>query len=275
MVPVPKQRTTAPRIASLIPSATEIVGILGLTGHLVGRSHECDHPPGIGHLPALTSPAFKTSGSVRDIDDGVRGLLERALSIYRLDVDKLQEIRPIITQDQCEVCALSLGEVEEAVCRLEGVDAKVISLHPMRMAHVWGDIVAVAHALGVDGTAAAKACAVRVDTIARQLADLPDGARKRVACLEWPDPVYTAGSWLPDIVTAAGGIEVTGQVGIHAHRIDWPEVIAGEAYVVNANSFFSRPGPRLVGSVEVLAEILHPDRFDFGHKGRDWARFDN
>lgn len=304
---------SAPRIASLIPSATEIIDVLGLADRMVARSHECDFPAGIDHLPALTGPAFKTGGSLREIDTKVRELLEKALSIYWLDVDKLQELKPthIITQDQCEVCAVSLGEVEDAVCTLSGVDTKVVSLQPKRLPDVWGDIEAVGRSLGVDGAPAAAACAARVEAIAHELADEP--TRQRVACLEWPDPVYSAGSWLPDIVSAAGGLEVTGTAGVHARQIDWPEVAAadpdvvvvapcgfglerttaetrliadhpgwrglravqaGEAYVVDANSFFSRPGPRLVGSVEIMAEILYPERFDFGRKGRDWARFD-
>jgi iron complex transport system substrate-binding protein len=298
-----------PRIVSLIPSATEIVAELGLTDRLVGRSHECDHPPGIERLPACTAPAFASDGTSGDIDRQVSARLENALSIYELHRDVLASLAPshILTQDRCDVCAVTLAEVEAAAREWVGGATKIVSLKPKRLADVWDDIRVVGQALGVDGAPAAARCAERVGAIAERA---PRGGR-RVVCLEWADPLFCSGGWLPDLVAIAGGAEAIGVAGAEARRIGWdvlaaaeadvivlmlcgfdlsraaedatllatrPEwraldaVAAGQVYVTDGSHYFSRPGPRLVESAEILAEILHPGRFDFGHEGRGWRR---
>ena len=303
--------TTAPRIVSLIPSGTEIVAALGLADCLVGRSHECDHPADIAALPACTRPGFETGGSSREIDTRVRTMLETALSIYDLDTVAIERLAPshILTQDQCAVCAIDLATLERALGEMTGCEARVISLQPQRLGDVWDDVVRVGQALGVAGEPVAAALGARVAAIA---AALPAGPRKRVVCVEWADPLMAAGNWVPEMVALAGGDDLLGVVGGHAPYIDWaalaaadPDVIAmmpcgygmartredaellaarpewralravraGEVYVTDGNQHFNRPGPRLADSVEILAEILHPDVFSFGHEGTGWQRF--
>ena len=301
------------RIVSLIPSGTEIVAALGLGGRLVGRSHECDHPPGVERLPACTSPAFETGGASRAIDDRVRELLRTALSIYRLDADALERLRPthVVTQDQCAACAVDLAEVERALAALTGCDARVISLEPRVLADVWDDVVRVGAALGIAGEPVAADLRARARAIEGRSAALPPERRKTVACIEWADPLMAAGNWVPELVHIAGGDDLLGAAGAHAPYVDWgaltaadPEVIVfmpcgfdlarsrvdaealarradwralraardGEVYVTDGSQYFNRPGPRLVDSVEILAEILHPELFSFGHEGTGWQR---
>ena len=303
--------TANPRIVSLIPSGTEIVAALGLADRLVGRSHEFDHPAGVVDLPVCTRPAFETGGSSRAIDRRVRAMLETALSIYDLDTDTLGRLAPshIVTQDQCAVCAIDLATLERALGGMIGCDAQVISLQPQRLGDVWDDVVRVGAALGVDSEPVAAALRARVAAID---AALPAGPRKRVVCVEWADPLMAAGNWLPEMVALAGGDDVLGVGGGHAPYIDWdalaaadPDAIvmmpcgygmartradaellagrpewralramqAGEVYVTDGNQYFNRPGPRLAESVEILAEILHPETFSFGHEGTGWQRF--
>ena len=300
----------APRIVSLIPSGTEIVAALGLVDRLVGRSHECDFPPGVERLPACTRPAFDTGGASRDIDSRVRALLREALTIYDLDTQALGRLRPthIVTQDQCAVCAVDLAEVEAAVATLAGCEARVISHHPKLLADVWADIERTGAALGVDGGPVAAGLAARVDAIAAKTADLRP---RTVVCIEWCDPLMAAGNWVPEMVRLAGGEDLLGKSGEHAPTLAWDafaaadaevlvfmpcgyglartrqdaEMLArrpawrglraarsGEVYVTDGNRYFNRPGPRLVESVEILAEILHPELFSFGHEGTGWQR---
>ena len=299
------------RIVSLIPSGTEIVAALGLADNLVGRSHECDHPPGVERLPACTGPAFETGGASREIDDRVRELVRSALSIYDLDTDLLERLRPthVVTQDQCAVCAVDLAEVERAVAAIAGHDARVISLHPRVLGDVWDDVVRTGAALGAPGEAVAEALRARVRAIGERADALPPERRKSVVCIEWVDPLMAAGNWVPELVRLAGGADLLGTAGAHAPYIDRdalaaadPQVIvfmpcgfdlartraealaqrsdwsalgaarAGEVYVTDGNQYFNRPGPRLVESLEILAEILHPDVFAFGHQGAGWQR---
>ena len=304
------------RIVSLVPSATEIVASLGLSQYVVGRSHECDYPPEIAHLPPCTSPNFQAGGSSASIDDRVSYLVKSALSIYELDLKLLRALNPshILTQDRCEVCAVSLGEVEASLSDLGLVQTQVVSLKPKRLDDVWSDIRRIGKALGVDGDSLANNLASRVESIARQSQSAVTPFLKRVVCLEWADPLYCAGGWLPDLVDAAGGTEVIGTAGLDANPIEWstltqanPDVIifapcgfniaracddlsllrsrsewqdlravkTGEMYVADGNQYFSRPGPRLVESVEILAEILHPEDFNFGLSEKGWTRIES
>jgi iron complex transport system substrate-binding protein len=299
-----------PRIVSLISSATEIVAALGFEADLVGRSHECDFPPSVLRLPVCTAPKFDIHGSSAEIDRDVKRLLQDATSVYRVDAELLRELRPdvIVTQSQCEVCAVSLKDVEQAVCDWTGGRARVVSLQPNALADVWADIRRVADALDASdrGVSLIAELQARMDAVARRVADLP---RPTVACLEWIDPLMAAGNWVPELVERAGGVNLFGTAGKHSPWMTWeqlcerdPEVIValpcgfdlartrqemrtlaakpewprlqavrtGRVAVTDGNQFFNRPGPRLVESLEILAEVLHPETFQFGHRGTGW-----
>ncbi|MGF1505502.1 MAG: cobalamin-binding protein [Anaerolineae bacterium] len=300
------------RVVSLIPSSTEIVDALAMREALVGRSHECDFPAGVEALPALTAPKFDPHGTSAEIDTRVKHLLRDALSVYRVDEDLLRELNPdvIITQAQCEVCAVSLPDVEEAVCNALGDDARVVALEPNTLADVAADFQRVADALGIPerGQALCEAFNSRLDAVRDRTAGL--ASRPTVAAIEWPDPQMAAGNWVPELVTIAGGRNLFGQAGEHSPWLAWEDVVAadpdviimmpcgydlpttqresgvvarlpgysdlkavrtGRVYAVDGNQYFNRPGPRLAESAEILAEILHG--LDYGHQGTGWQAF--
>jgi iron complex transport system substrate-binding protein len=300
-----------PRIVSLIASATEIVCALGFEDQLVGRSHECDFPPSVRRLPVCTAPKFSVHGTSREIDERVKSLLREALSVYRVDAEKLKELRPdvIVTQSHCEVCAVSQKDVDQAVCDWLDGQPQVVSLAPNGLADVWTSIRQVAEALDVSerGEEAIQALQRRMEAIADAARGV--AARPTVACLEWIDPLMAAGNWMPELVEMAGGVNLFGTAGAHAPKLTWdelvtrdPEVIVAlpcgwdiakarqemaaliqrpewpqlravrdrRVFVTDGNQYFNRPGPRLVESLEILAEVLHPEMFSFGHRGTGW-----
>ena len=303
-----------PRIVSLIASATEIVAGLGFGESLVGRSHECDYPPElVAKLPVLTAPRFATDGSSAEIDRRVKDVLKDGLSVYRIDEGLLRALAPdvIVTQAQCEVCAVTLADVEAAVGGWVGHRVKIVSCEPNLLDDVWRDIAKVADALGaaVRGSTLVGRLKARIGTIAERAARLP--VRPRVACIEWIDPLMAAGNWMPELVALAGGASLFGEAGKHSPWLSWealaeadPDVVlvmpcgfdiarsrgelpaltrrmewavlkavrAGRVFVADGNQYFNRPGPRLVESLEILAELLHPEAFRFGHAGRGWVR---
>jgi iron complex transport system substrate-binding protein len=303
-----------PRIVSLIASATEIVCALGLEDHLVGRSHECDYPESVKRLPVCTEPKFDVHGSSAEIDRRVKSVLADATSVYRVHTHVLRELRPdvIITQTQCEVCAVSERDVELALGTWLENKPRLVSLEPNGLADVWIDIQRVADALEI-----AQRGRDLLDRLKRRLENLAGKAnrlerRPTVACLEWIDPLMAAGNWVPELVHIAGGENLFGTAGKHSSVMKWQEVVAREpeiivampcgldlartreemltltrqpewcnlravknrqVYVTDGNQYFNRPGPRLVGSAEILAEIFHPEEFTFGHEGKGWQRF--
>jgi iron complex transport system substrate-binding protein len=303
-----------PRIVSLISSATEIVAALGFESDLVGRSHECDYPSSILRLPVCTAPKFDVHQGSAAIDRSVKQLLQDATSVYRVDADLLQALTPdvIVTQSQCEVCAVSLRDVEQAVCSWTGNRARIVSLQANDLADVWSDIARVAEALGVADRGATLIARLkdRMEAISERVQGIPE--RPTVACLEWIDPLMAAGNWMPELVALAGGVNLFGSAGKHspwmtwaelcqrdpdvivalpcgldltrtrqelvtlASKPDWPALTAvrrGRVFVADGNQYFNRPGPRLVESLEILAEMLHPRYFQFGHQGSGWQRF--
>lgn len=305
---------TSLRVVSLLSSATEIVCALGCEELLVGRSHECDYPPSIFRLPQCSRPRIDATGSSREIDERVKASASQGLSLYDVDGTRLRELAPnvILTQTQCEVCAVSLKDVEAAVCGMLDAPAHIVSLHPNSLADLWRDIRLVAAALRVSA---------RGETLISQLQDrfLKLNAavqrlqtRPRVACLEWLDPLMAAGNWVPELAEIAGGKNLFGTAGLHSPWMEWddllaadPEIIValpcgwdiakasqelepltarpgwadmqavrtGRVYVTDGNQLFNRPGPRLVESAEILAEMFHPGQFDFGHAGKAWTIF--
>ena len=296
----------SPRIVSLLPAATEIVAAIGFQDHLVGRSHECDYPPGVDKLPICTKALIEPKGTSAQIDAEVKDALKNALSIYEVLTDVLATAKPdvIVTQDQCDVCAVALKDVEAAVCNVLKSDAQIVSLDPQGLTKVWDDIRAVAHALNAD-TAGADLIArlhARLDVVKGRTA-ASTAPRPRVACIEWADPLMAAGNWVPELVEIAGGIDPFGKADAHApwlemqHLIDedpdvivfmpcgfdlarseaeartllktpaWQNLSAAKSnriFATDANSYFNRPGPRLVDSTEMLADMLAPDAPDCG-----------
>lgn len=299
------------RVASLLPSTTEIACALGFRAALVGRSHECDFPADVAALPVCTEPRLDAELPSAALDAEVRRFVREGLSLYRVDPERLRALAPdvILTQDQCEVCAASLRDVEAAVCAWLGGAPRVVSLRPHTLADVWGDVGRVAEALGAPerGRALRDALTERVSEIGHASAALP--TRPRVACLEWLDPLIGAGHWLPELVALAGGRLLFAGPGERSPALAWealraedPEVLllapcgfglartrrelsalvarpgfaelaaarAGRVFLLDGNAYFNRPGPRLVESLEILAEVLHPEAFRFGHRGGGW-----
>jgi len=302
--------SSAPRVVSLIASATEIVHALGRGPAQIARSHECDWPAAVLDLPGLTRPKFKVEGSSRAIDRAVRALVEQGLAVYEVDAEALQALAPdvILTQDQCEVCAVSLADVERAVCAWVGSALKVVSLRPHTMADIYADIRRVASALSCDSAGEALIADMqrRIAAVTAKVAGRP---KPRLAFIEWIDPPMSGGHWMPELIDAAGGINLFGERGAQSPWITWEAVAAADAdvilvapcgydipttaremgvlcgdavweglravregrvYLADGNAFFNRPGPRLVESAEVIAEILHPDVCNFGRRGREF-----
>ena len=286
------------RIISLLPSSTEIVCGLGLQDRLVGVSHECDYPSDVVGLPILTEPKLDPRGTSSAIDTRVRQIVQEGLSVYRIKTGMLQELQPnvIVTQDQCEVCAVSLPDVENAVRCFLTSDVTIVSLRPEHLRDIWTGIRNVAVATGQEATAEVllqdlKERLWKVEQKTRHL------SRPRVTCLEWLDPLMAAGNWMPELMDIAGGEYGLVDAGAHTPTITWdalvayrPEVIVitpcgfkipqsqtdlpiltahpqwqslpavqnNRVYVADGNAYYNRPGPRIVESTEILAEMLHP-----------------
>lgn len=220
------------RVISLIPSATEILAALGGKSLLVGRSHECDYPETIKHLPICTAPNFNPQGNSQVIHERVTELLEKALSIYRVDLEQLRQLNPthIITQAQCEVCAVSLSDVQAAVQQLTDTSPEIISLQPRTLADVYDDIQRVAAALSLDSTTLLEDIHTRLTILnfESRLPNLftaqPEPIPPNVACIEWTEPLMAAGNWVPELVELAGGKNLFGQVGGHSPWLNFAEL---------------------------------------------------
>ncbi len=302
-----------PRIVSLLPSATEIVCALGFEHELVGRSHECDFPPSVEQLPTLTEPKFRPKGTSAEIDRDVKKIVGDALSVYRVDTAKLRELKPefIVTQSQCEVCAVSQADVEAAVAEWLGAKPRIVSLAPHALNDLFADMQHVADALGahrrgVDCIARLKA---RMDTIAARAKAA--AAQPTLATIEWLAPLMAAGNWMPELIEMAGGTNLFGSAGEHSPWMTFDDLAARDpdailvspcgfaivrtmeetslltrtpgwndlravrerrVFVADGNQYFNRPGPRIVESLEILSELLHPELFQFGHQGSGWRR---
>lgn len=211
-----------PRVASLLPAATEIVALFGDAAHLVGRSHECDHPPGVEDLPVLTRSRVGSIGGSGTIDRDVRRVLQDALAVYEVETDALATASPevVVTQDLCDVCAVSLDEVERAVAEVLDPSVRIVNLHPTRLDDLWEDVRRVGSALKqgaraedwiLEGKARLSALAERTTAL---------GTRPRVLTLEWLDPVMVGGTWMPELVEIAGGEALVTKAGQHAPTLD-------------------------------------------------------
>ncbi len=279
---------------------------------LVGRSHECDQPAWVKRLPAVTSPRLDASAPSVEIDHDVRALLSQALSVYIVDHTRLAVLAPdlLITQVQCEVCAVSLTDLEAAVRAGLPSNPAIVSMRPDALADVWTDMRAIAGALGVPERGVQLVTRLRARM--RGIAERTRGReRPRVACIEWIEPLMAAGNWTPELLELAGAVDVLGEAGQHAGPIafgqlaaadpdviwvtpcgmdlgrtraelgplvnhpDWSRLRAvrdGRVFLGDGNALFNRPGPRVVETVECLAEAMHPGAFRFGHEGTGWER---
>ncbi|HSR58713.1 MAG TPA: cobalamin-binding protein, partial [Candidatus Binataceae bacterium] len=222
------------RIVTLLPSATEIVCALGFEEQIVGRSHECDYPAAVKRLPALTEPKFKPEGTSAEIDERVKSIVRDALSVYRVDAGKLRELHPdtIVTQSQCEVCAVSESDVEAAVSEWIGTRPRIVSLAPYSLDDVFADMQRVGEALGAmeRGAKLVHDLQARCASIAAKAAQL--AKRPTIACIEWIDPMMAAGNWMPELVAMAGGTNLFGTAGEHSPWMKFDELAAADPDVI-------------------------------------------
>ena len=204
-----------------------MVCALGEAGRLVGRSHECNFPPEIQGLPVCTAAKVDAGASSGEIHRQVSALLQDAVSIYRIDVEVLKQLQPdlILTQAQCEVCAVSLPEVEQAVGQWTGRRPEIVSLSPQRLADIWSDIRRVADALGIDehGREVVRGLKNRIVDLIEKTCQLKQ--RPSVACIEWLEPLMAAGNWIPELVELAGGTNVAGEAGKHSPMMNWETLV--------------------------------------------------
>ena len=301
------------RIVSLIPSGTEILAALGLTDAIVGRSHECDFPSEIKNLPACTQARLNSNAASGEIHNKVNDLLQSALSIYQIKTDLLQQLQPthIVTQDQCDVCAVSFGEVENALKSLTNTSPQVISLQPDILKDVWNDIARIAEVFDVDSKQVLENLQNRVKTIVDKTQALSPTNIPSIACIEWTEPLMSASNWIPELITYAGGKPLFSSTGKPSEILKWedfvnsnPDIIIfmpcgfdlkrtrteansltqkpeweklravqnDQVYITDGNAYFNRPGPRLADSLEILAEIIHPEIFEYGYHGKGWEK---
>jgi iron complex transport system substrate-binding protein len=285
------------RILSLLPSATEILWALGLGDQVVGVSHECDYPPEAALRPRVVRTAVDPHRPSAEVDRQVRDLVASGRPLFLVDLEAVRSLRPdlVVAQGVCEVCAVSPRQVLPLQEAVPGV--RIVSLQATTLDGVWEDVRRVAQAAGVPGAGEAlvRALALQVRSVADAVSGLP---RPRVASVEWLDPPFVAGHWVPEMVSLAGGLDVLGEPGRPSWRTTWervaeadPDVVVlmpcgfslagawarlgelatepafrslralvqGQAYAVDANAHFSRPGPRLVEGLRTLAGILHPE----------------
>jgi iron complex transport system substrate-binding protein len=302
------------KIISLLPAATEIVCALGLGDQLVGRSHECDYPATVRNLPVCSEARFIPGSDSQAIDKQVKEILSDALSIYVVDKELIRQLRPdvIITQNQCEVCAVSEKDVEDALKDLLDKDVKIISLSPNILSDIVDDIRRIAERLGVSEKAdiLLEEMNDRIDLIRHKLKFIVQ--KPRVACIEWISPLMVAGNWTPELVQIAGGQSILAEAGKHSPFIDFeniksenPEILIimpcgfsvqrtlqeinlllnlpgwadlnavknNKVFIADGNQYFNRSGPRIVDSIEILAEIINPKMFSFGYEGEGWIKF--
>lgn len=302
------------RIVSLLPAATEIICALGLEHQLVGRSHECDYPPGISNLPICSSAKFLPGSDSAQIDRQVKEILSESLSIYTIDRDLIKSLAPevIITQAQCEVCAVSLKDVELALSDLLDKECQIISLQPNELDDVYGDIRMIAGQLGVENAAEEllELSAERINIIRHKLKFITE--KPTVACIEWLSPLMMAGNWTPEIIEIAGGLPILTEAGKHSSYINFQDILQAEpdiilimpcgfsiqrtlqeislmldtpgwadlkavksqrVYIADGNQYFNRSGPRITDSIEIMAEIINPKQFIFGYEGNGWVHF--
>nr|WP_280842380.1 cobalamin-binding protein [Rhodohalobacter sp. SW132] len=308
---------TPDSIASLLPGLTELVCALGLESRLSGRSHECDFPESVTSLPVLTSPRYNVSPDQdnAEIHQSVTELLKQALSIYEVDDEKLLKIKPdaVLTQDHCEVCAVSLSDLSDSLRRELGKNCNIISPSPIDLNSMLESFQIVAGHLGVPerGEELIQSIQSRFSKLRERTGSLP---KPDVVAIEWIDPLMTGGNWIPELIEIAGGTNRLATAGKHSPFIEWNKICAvnpdfllilpcgypisrtlsemqtlesrpgwqklsavrtGNVYILDGNHYFNRPGPRVADSAEILAHIFHPEFFNSVDTYRDsgWIRY--
>lgn len=301
------------RIISLLPSATEIVYALGLGDQMVGRSHACDYPEPAKELPACTEAGLKTTGSSKAIDRDVKRLLEQATSVFKINAEKIKSLKPthIITQSQCELCAITTNELQQRLRDyIEAENIKLIDVRPQTLEHVLADFVKIGVALGdfQAGYLLRMKIANEIQSIRMRCLQFVD--KPKVALIEWIEPMMKAGLWTDELIEAAAGKNIfenqkephTGfdqlkendpdkiifipcgfdipktkkELDILFKDAKWADLQAfknKEIYVSDGSRYFNRPGPRLLESLEILTEIFHPEDFEKKHKKTNWINY--
>ena len=300
------------RVLSLLSSTTEIIYALGCGDRLVGRSHECDYPEEVSELPICTIPKFNVDGTSREVDDEVKSLVQSSLSIYYINEKLLKELKPdiIFTQSQCEVCAVSVSDVENALKNITGLSSRVISVEPNSVEDIFNDILTIAEILNVrkKGKELVELIKAKIDSKEKIVYQKSSPS---VAAIEWIDPLMAAGNWVPQLIRVAGGKNLFGEAGKHSPWMKYndlveqdPEIIIvmpcgydikkslieiktlerkkgwgslkavrnRNVYITDGNQFFNRPGPRIIESLEILLEIIHSDFSESKHIDSGWIK---
>jgi iron complex transport system substrate-binding protein len=292
-----------PRIVSFLPAGTEMVHALGAGSELVGRSHECDYPESVVKLPVVSRPTLDLDGaSPGAIDLAVAERMDSGDTLYRIDEVLLRDLRPdvILTQNLCRVCAPSGDELTRAVRKFD-LQPEVLFLTPRSIAEIEENIIAVGRSIGREEEAAelVRSNNERLLKLREALAGAP---KRRVVFLEWTDPLFCGGHWVPEMITLAGGDDPLGRAGEDSVRIEWDDVVSArpdmiivspcgyrleqsanlarnmtrvrgiEMFAVDANAYFARPGPRVIEGVELLAHLFHPELIPWTHGNRPWER---
>lgn len=291
-----------------------MVNALGLGEFQVGRSHECDYPAAIAALPVCTAPGFDIHGDSREIDRRVKETLKDAASVYQVFENVLEALQPthVLTQTQCQVCAVSLADVERALSGRFTTRPHVVALEPNSLCDIREDVMRVARACGVEDRGARL-----VESMDRRMAEIAakarsTGQRPRVAVIEWQEPLMAAGNWTPELIAMLGAENLFGKPGEHspwmkfedlaasdpdaivcapcgydldrtraemhwlADRAEWAGLRAvreGRVFLADGNQYFNRPGPRVVETLEILAQILYPQAFGPGFEGSGWRKY--
>jgi iron complex transport system substrate-binding protein len=291
------------RIVSFLPAGTEMVHALGAGSELVGRSHECDYPSSVTRLPVVSQPAMNLDdASPQAIDRAVAERMDSGDTLYRIDEVLLRDLKPnvILTQNLCRVCAPSGDELTRAVRKFE-LRPEVLFLTPRNIAEIVENILAVGGAIGRtrEAEALVRDHEERLAAVRAAVAEAPT---RRVVFLEWTEPLFCGGHWVPEMISLAGGEDPLGRAGEDSVRMDWddvakaqpemiivspcgyrleraaelarqmPPISGAEVYAVDANAYFARPGPRIVEGVELLAHLFHPDLVSWVHVEQPWER---
>jgi iron complex transport system substrate-binding protein len=295
------------RICSLLPSATEVIALLGLSDELVGISHECDYPPSVKSVPIMVEPMVPPHElSSADIDRQVSQLVASGQRLYRLKDHLLRQAQPdlILSQDLCHVCAVTPDQLHDAICSMPR-QPTLLTLNPRTVHDVIDDVIRIGDAANrsAEGHRLAAHLRDRLGTVQTRIQGYSQ--RPRVVCIEWLSPLYVAGHWVPEMVQLAGGQDVLAQPGSPSRVVTWSEVLAAApdvlivmpcgfsvertqrelgqmmqqtgqwslssdlaqyTFLVDASSYFSRPGPRLIDGIELLAALLHPSDHDHVHE---------
>lgn len=309
-----KPPASPPRVVSLLPAATEMVCALGMAGRLAGRSHECDFPEEVRTVPVCTQARIDSAAAGAEIDRQVKARVAAGESLYAIDALTLRRIQPdvILTQGQCEVCAVSEADVRAVLQREIGWRPEVVSLAPKRFTDLWADLRTVARALQLPDEGRDTIRALKERLAELLLTVCQQTHRPTVACLEWLDPLMAAGNWVPEMIELAGGQNLFGHAGEHSPALEWEQVrkadpdvllimpcgfdrtrtrteiaaltsrpgwnalkavVSRQVFLMDGSAYFNRPGPRLVDSVAMVAEILFPMAFPKAkYEGKGWER---